>query len=204
MVLDDFEFGGRRRNFAEHSGQLGKFHDEPRRRQGFVGASFGHIRLLRYQPAYCGGCTAPLPLADPEYDEFRGLDRRDADFDVAVARFNHLRGIGLRVAFYKKGLLGRLAEQGSLPPEPRQVGGDIAPYNRPQQLVVRLEDDPSCIVSNGVLDVREQALDVDIPPRHITRQCARAPDADALAGKGAYAINARWEFLLIPSCRAGR
>src|SRR4051812_46505145 len=152
------------------------------------------------------GCSAPRPagmgsyllfetgavgeLGDAEDDELGRLDRGDADLDGQHAGVAVLGRVVLGVALDEERLRRRLPEQGAVAPHPAQEHGDGALHRVPQLRVVRLEDHPVGAVEDGLLDVVEEAPDVEVTPLRVGAQRAGAPHPDALARERADAIDA--------------
>jgi hypothetical protein len=77
-----------------------------------------------------------------EYDEFRRLDRSDADDRDDLAGVDDVRWIGLLVALDEERLLRRGSKQRSVTPDAGQKRPDVAANVLPERAVVGLEDDP--------------------------------------------------------------
>src|SRR5882672_7695957 len=118
-------------------------------------------------------------LADAEDHELRRLHRSDADLADHLARVDHLRRVGLGVALHVERLLRSLAHQRARVVDAQQEGGDVPGDPLPERLVVGLEDHPLGADLDRLLDHQEQAADVDVPPRRVAGDRARAPDPDA-------------------------
>src|SRR5467141_1358151 len=121
----------------------------------------------------------PCHLADAEDDELRRLHRSDADLADHLAGVDHLRRVGLGVALDVERLLRSLAHQRARVVDAQQEGGDVPGDPLPERLVVGLEDHPLRADLDRLLDHQEQAADVDVPPRRVAGDRARAPDTDA-------------------------
>src|SRR5262249_401485 len=78
-------------------------------------------------------------LADPDDDEFRGLHRRETDFDDQLAGVDDLGRIGLVVTLDVERLLQGRAHEGAVPPQQRQERRDGPLDALPQPMVVGLE-----------------------------------------------------------------
>src|SRR5467141_270369 len=121
----------------------------------------------------------PCHLADAEDDELGRLHRSDADLADHLAGIDYFRRVGLGIALDVERLLRRLAHQRARVVDAQQEGGDVPGDPLPERLVVGLEDHPLRADLDRLLDHQEQAADVDVPPRRVAGDRARAPDPDA-------------------------
>src|SRR5207302_486142 len=137
-----------------------------------------------YPSLFAERCAA-RELGDLEDDELRGFDRGDPDLDDELARVDRLRGVHLAVALDVERFAGRGSEERAVAPDADQEGADGALDPFPERHVVGLEDHPLGAQQDGTLDVVEEPADVDVPPRRIAGEGARAPDPDAATGEGA-------------------
>src|ERR1700704_762951 len=136
-------------------------------------------RALGLPPPLAKLLGLPRHLADPEDDELRRLHRSDADLADHLAGIDHFRRVGLRVALDVERLFRSLAHQRARVVDAQQEGGDVPGDPLPERLVVGLEDHPLGADLDRLLDHQEQAADVDVPPRRVAGDRARAPDPDA-------------------------
>ena len=96
----------------------------------------------------------------------------------------------LRVALDVERLARRRAEQRAVAPDAEQERVERPLDALPEVQVVRLEDDPLGALEDRLLDVVEEAADVEVAPRRIARQRPRAPDPDAPPGERPDAVDA--------------
>src|SRR5262249_20483142 len=119
-------------------------------------------------------------LLDLEDDEFRRLERGEADEDVHDAEVDVVLSRRLGVALDEVGVLRRRALEGALPEEVVHEGADVQADLRPERLVVRLEDDPLRAAEKALLDVQSGAPDRDVLPLRgepvVALPRPRAPD----------------------------
>src|SRR5438105_2571186 len=73
----------------------------------------------------------PGHLANAEDDEFRRLHRSDADLADHLARVDHLRRVGLRIALHVERLFRRLAHQRARVVDAQEECGDVAGHALP-------------------------------------------------------------------------
>src|SRR6267378_737818 len=140
----------------------------------------------------------PGHLADAEDDELRRLHRSDADLADHLAGIDHFRRVGLGVALDVERLLRSLAHQRARVVDAQQEGGDVPGDPLPERLVVGLEDHPLRSDLDRLLDHQEQAADVDVPPRWVAGDRARAPDPDSTVAHVPDAVDpARIEEVLL-------
>ena len=110
------------------------------------------------------GFTGAMPIST---DDLAGVD--------------DLRRVGLRVALDVERLSGVAPNSAPSRHTREQERVDRAADALPQSRVVRLEDDPLGALEDRLLEVVEEPADVEVAPRRVARERARAPDADAAA-----------------------
>src|SRR5213080_1442328 len=144
-----------------------------------------------YPSLFAERCAA-RELGDLEDDELRRFHRGDPDLDDELARVDRLRGVHLAVALDVERFAGGGPKERAVAPDANQEGADGALDPLPERHVVRLEDHPLGAQQDGALDVIEEPADVDIPPRRIAGERARAPNPDAATGEGANHVDPLW------------
>src|SRR5262249_26764060 len=127
-----------------------------------------------------------LDAEDDELCRFNGRDADDADqASVINVVLSHRRAID----FDEEGFVGFGALQRAASPDCSQKIGDRRPYARPERLVVRLEDDKLGAFVDRLFNENEQPPHVDVFPRAVGSDHARAPYAIAAAGEEAQHID---------------
>src|SRR5713101_6343539 len=101
-------------------------------------------------------------LGEAEDHELGRLHGGHADLADHHAGIDRLRRVGLVVTLDEERLVRREAEQRPLAPFVHEECGDGAPNLRPEPVVVRLEDRPLRPPEDGLLQVVEEAADVDV------------------------------------------
>ena len=98
----------------------------------------------------------------------------------------------------KNASAGVAPEERAVAPGPDEEGPDRPLDALPEVHVVGLEDDPLGAEEDRLLDVVEEAPDVEVAPRRVGGERAGAPDADPAPGEGADAVDPdRVELVLL-------
>ncbi len=138
---------------------------------------------------FAGGLGGELGHA--EDDELGRTAGRDADFADQAAIHNIVAAHGARPDVHKECLGRRLAGEHTGAEHILKEGGHRHLHARPKRRIVRLKDYPVGCGLDGLLDVDEQAADVDVLKARVGAGRARTPDADALPGQRTDQVHAR-------------
>src|SRR5580704_8421755 len=128
-----------------------------------------------------------------EDDEFSRMSRHDCHLNNELSQSDDSPRIQGCVYLNTKRLLWRSSEKVSCHPELRQKIGYQSLDLLPGREIVGLEHEFARALAEGLLDVQQQAPDVDVPPGRPVgrRDSSRSPDDDASAGKRPDHVDAR-------------
>src|SRR5262245_3361655 len=110
------------------------------------------------------GLRSALPNANAQDDELRRISRRQPDFDVESTQRLCARRIERFIDADIERLRGGAADQRAALPHARQEFGNGSRELLPEGLVVRFENSPANAPFDGLLEIDEQAANVDVLP----------------------------------------
>src|SRR3712207_1349908 len=131
-----------------------------------------------------------LAVQYPHHDELGRRTRCDAYLRDGLPGLAKLGRVGLGVALDVESLLRRQPHERARGPQAPQVRAQLALYANPQARLVRLVARPGHVQVHPSADGQEEAAYVDVAPRLVARERARAPHAYASSGEGAQAVDA--------------